>query len=117
MILTEKTQFSAEPAALEYDILPTGRADVWVRRNIERVDDFIDNGPDAESVPYTYWTADEAYMRTDAQRADLEADLAAAWAAAAEWAEPTPAEPVPLEARVEALEALGLDMLGAIMGV
>ena len=118
MKLKEKTQFSAEPPVLEYDVLPTGLADVWVRKDIERIDDTIDNGPEpADSVPYTYWTATEAYMQTTAAKADLEADLAAAFEAAAAWVPPSAAEPVPLAARVEALEALGLDMLAAMMEV
>ena len=96
-MIEKRVQYATEPPEVEFFELPGGLADVWVARNVEKIEDVADNGPDpADAVPCVYYTADVAYMRA---AVTLEAIT----------------QPTTLE-RIEALEALGNDILAAMFG-
>lgn len=89
---------------------------VWVARNVEKIEDVADNGHDpADAVPCVYYTADVAYMRAAVTLEEITADTDAAYKRAAAWAPETITQPTTLE-RIEALEALGNDILAAMFG-
>lgn len=97
-MIEKRVQYATEPPEVEFFEFPEGLADVWIARNVEKVEDIADNGPDpADAVPCVYYTADVAYMR------------------AAVWAPEAITQPTTLE-RIEALEALGNDILAAMFG-
>ena len=56
-----KAVFNTKPETLDYMILPTGEADVWLRKNI------VKSG--------SGYTAQEAYMRTTALKAEIQANF------------------------------------------
>lgn len=59
-----KTMFSERPEAICYMPLPLcGKADIWLRKNIEQTTD-----DDGNAV----WTADEVYFRTETTRNEVE---------------------------------------------
>lgn len=88
----------------------------WIARNVEKVEDVADNGPDpADAVPCVYYTADVAYMRAAVTLEEITADTDAAYKRAAAWAPEAITLPTALE-RIEALEALGNDILAAMFG-
>lgn len=63
-MIEKRVQYATEPPEVEFFELPGGLADVWIVRNVEKVEDVADNGPDpADAVPCVYYTADVAYMR------------------------------------------------------
>lgn len=87
-----------------------------IARNVEKVEDVADNGPDpADAVPCVYYTADVAYMRAAVTLEEITADTDAAYKRAAAWAPEAITLPTTLE-RIEALEALGNDILAAMFG-
>lgn len=63
-MIEKRVQYATEPPEVEFFELPGGLADVWIARNVEKVEDVADNGPDpADAVPCVYYTADVAYHR------------------------------------------------------
>ena len=115
-MIEKRVQYATEPPEVEFFELPGGLADVWIARNVERVEDVADNGPDpAAAVPCVYYTADVAYMRAAVTLEEITADTDAAYKRAAAWAPETITLPTTLE-RIEALEALGNDILAAMFG-
>lgn len=109
-MISLNVKYESEPAAFQYVLLPDGRADVWLRRNIKP---FFDS----ENELITH-IADEAYMRTDLSPEAISNDFDASFDAASRW---TPwgghvnspsAEPnQTLAQRVRALESENQDLL------
>lgn len=115
-MIAKRVQYATEPPEVEFFELPDGLADVWIARNVEKVEDVADNGPDpADAVPCVYYTADVAYMRAAVSREEIAADPTAAYKRAAEWEPTVNTEPTAIE-RIEALEALGNDIIAAMLG-
>ena len=109
-MIEKRVQYATEPPEVEFFELPGGLADVWIARNV------ADNGPDpADAVPCVYYTADVAYMRAAVTLKEITADTDAAYKRAAAWAPEAITLPTTLE-RIEALEALGNDILAAMFG-
>lgn len=115
-MIEKRVQYATEPPEVEFFELPGGLADVWIARNVEKVEDVADNGPDpAAAVPCVYYTADVTYMRAAVTLEEITADTDAAYKRAAAWAPEAITLPTTLE-RIEALEALGNDILAAMFG-
>ena len=96
--MVTKAFYTERPAALQYMPLPgAAGADLWMRKNIAEVED-----PETGAGGYE---ADEAYMRTSASRAEIEADFEGWYARAAEWQPPQPTPKPTPEERIAALEA------------
>lgn len=115
-MIEKRVQYATEPPEVEFFELPGGLADVWIAHNVEKVEDVADNGPDpADAVPCVYYTADVAYMRAAVTLEEITADTDAAYKRAAAWAPEAITLPTTLE-RIEALEALGNDILAAMFG-
>lgn len=77
--------------------LPTGEADLWLRKNIVQITD-----PETNAVGYE---ANEAYMRTNATEDEVAADFEGFYETAAAWQPPQPEKkPRTPEERIEALE-------------
>lgn len=74
----------------------TAGADLWMRKNITEVED-----PETGAVSYE---ADEAYMRTSASRAEIEADFEVWYETASNWQPPQPTPKPTPEERIAALE-------------
>ncbi len=100
-----KAYFTERPESIKFMPLPSGDADLWLRKNIAEITD-----PETNEVSYE---ADEAYMRTDATKAEIEADFEGWFETTSEW-QPTQPEPDPgtederiaaLEGKVKTLEA------------
>ena len=66
-------------------------------------------------MPCVYYTADVAYMRAAVTIEEITADTDAAYKRAAAWAPEAITQPTTLE-RIEALEALGNDILAVMFG-
>ncbi len=92
-----KAYFTERPAALQYMPLPgAAGADLWMRKNIAEVEE-----PEIGAVGYE---ADEAYMRTNACRAEIEADFEGWYETSSEWQPPQPTPKTTPEERIVALE-------------
>lgn len=91
-----KTQFTSRPAAIQYMPLPKGGADVWLRKDI------AEKKGTENDTEYTYFEAEEAYFRTNAPKAEIEANFEDYFAGNL----PKPPAPVISDSeRIEALEA------------
>ncbi len=92
-----KAYFTERPESIKFMPLPSGDADLWLRKNIAEITD-----PETNEVSYE---ADEAYMRTDAAKAEIEADFEGWFETAGEW-QPTQPKPEPgtEDERIAALE-------------
>lgn len=55
-----KAYYNNKPEELQYMPLPSGKADVWIRRNIRKPTE----GETAEGISGAAWEADEVYFRT-----------------------------------------------------
>ena len=83
-MIEKRVQYATEPPEVEFFELPGGLADVWVARNVEKIEDVADNGHDpADAVPCVYYTADVAYMRAAVTLEEITADTDAAYKRAA----------------------------------
>ena len=91
-----KALYTERPAPIHYMELPTGAADLWLRKNITEVTD-----PETGAVGYE---ADEAYMRTNATEAEVQADFEGFYTLASAWEPPVPPKPPTPEERITALE-------------
>ena len=89
--------FTERPATIQYMPLPTGEADLWLRKDITEITD-----PETGDVGYK---ADEAYMRGIFTEAEVRADFDGYFDLAAAWEPPlAEEEPSDLEGRIAALE-------------
>ena len=75
--MLEKAIYTTKPEPIHYMPLPTGEADVWLRKNITQ-----SAGPETEQVMYE---ADEAYMRTAAAESEVDADFEGFYQTAMAW--------------------------------
>lgn len=92
-----KAYFTERPESIKFMPLPSGDADLWLRKNIAEITD-----PETNEVSYE---ADEAYMRTDATEAEIAADFDGWFETASEWQPTQPApEPGTDSERIAALE-------------
>lgn len=92
-----KAYFTERPESIEFMPLPSGDADLWMRKNIAEITD-----PETHEVSYE---ADEAYMRTDATKAEIEADFEGWFETASAWEPPVPEKkPETENERIVALE-------------
>ncbi len=115
-MIEKRVQYATEPPEVEFFELPGGLADVWIARNVERVGAVVGNVLNPfDAVPCVYYTADVAYMRAAVTLKEITADTDAAYKRAAAWAPEAITLPTTLE-RIEALEALGNDILAAMFG-
>lgn len=62
------TEFSSRPERMLYCALPSGEADVWLRKNIRTV---------VDEERSERWVADEVYVRTRLSQAEVEAQFEA----------------------------------------
>lgn len=60
-----KATYNMEPEAVLYMPLPNGKADVWLRKNIQ----------ETMEDETTVWAADEVYFRTGLDRESIEANF------------------------------------------
>lgn len=96
--MVTKAFYTVRPEPLLYMALPTGEADIWLRKNIEQ----ITYHPETDEILYE---ADEAYMRTTVAEEDVEADFDSFYEAAAAWQpQQTRKKSRTPEERIEALE-------------
>ena len=92
-----KASFTERPESIKYMSLPSGEADLWMRKNIAEVVD-----PETNTVSYE---ADEAYMRTKATEAEIAADFEGWFETASAWEPPVPEKkPETEKERIVALE-------------
>ena len=91
-----KAFYTEQPAPIHYMALPSGDADLWLRKNITQITD-----PETKEVLYE---ADEVYMRTAATEAEVEADFEGFYETAAAWQPPQPEKPRTPEERITELE-------------
>lgn len=92
-----KASFTERPESIKYMVLPSGDADLWMRKNIAEVVD-----PETNMVSYE---ADEAYMRTKATEAEIAANFEGWFETASAWEPPVPEkEPETENERIVALE-------------
>ena len=73
-----QSDYTTRPDRIQYMPLPSGEADIWLRRNIAALP------PDEETGAGGY-TAEEAYMRTAADREEVEEHFDEWFARAAAW--------------------------------
>lgn len=92
-----KAYFTERPESINCMVLPSGDADLWMRKNIAEVVD-----PETNEVSYE---ADEAYMRTNATEAEIAADFEGWFETASAWEPPVPEKkPETQNERIAALE-------------
>ena len=72
-----KACYTERPDGIKYMSLPSGSADVWMRRNISEITD-----PETGNMSYE---ADEAYMRTPAAEDDISSDFDKWFETASAW--------------------------------
>lgn len=92
-----KAFYTERPDSIKYMLLPSGEADLWLRKDITEKTD-----SETGAVGYE---ADEAYMRTSATQEDVAADFETWFETAAAWRVPQPKKPPTQEERIAALEA------------
>ena len=108
--MMETVLYSQMPEAILYMALPDGRADVWLRQNIEQITDENDD---------TQWTADEVYFRTTLTEEEVTKGFDALFENGGptideETGEESADEPTVAE-RVDALEAAVLELAELIL--
>lgn len=92
-----KAYFTERPESIKHMVLPSGDADLWMRKNIAEIVD-----PETNEVSYE---ADEAYMITSATEAEITADFEGWYETAAAWQPPVPEKkPETEDERIAALE-------------
>lgn len=92
-----KAFYTQRPDSIKYMRLPSGDADLWMRKNITET-------VDSETGVVSY-EADEVYMLTSATEQEIAADFNAWYNTAASWQAPTPQKPPTEGERIAALEA------------
>ena len=100
-----KAEYNERPAPVDYAILPEGKADIWLRKNIQQAEK---EGREEGETPQTVWKADEAYMRVTATKDDIEAANFDEWwttAEAWEYTQATAVKPQTQAERIASLEA------------
>lgn len=99
-----RAEYYERPGAVLYMPLPGGKADVWLRSDVEEAED--DDGR-------PMWVCEEAYGRTSMSLEEIESDPAGAWEAlTAE--QPAPEAPRTAEQRLEDVEAAVLEVQLAV---
>ncbi|MBR4434976.1 MAG: hypothetical protein IKS90_02640 [Clostridia bacterium] len=78
-----------------YALLPTGEADIYLRKNVASFTDEIGD---------IYYCADEAYMRGKLSLYEIETDFDGAFALASAWGNEAPKSRLSAEERIAALE-------------
>ncbi|MBR5949051.1 MAG: hypothetical protein IKZ82_10490 [Clostridia bacterium] len=104
--------FNELPLALEYVKLPgVPEADIWLRRNIQEATERDDEGN-----AYPVWIAEEAYIRTTVDEAEVAANFDRFFEYAAAWDFRTIHKP-PLTAdeKIALLEAQNKELTGALI--
>lgn len=104
--------FNELPLALEYVKLPgVPEADIWLRRNIQEATERDDEGN-----AYPVWIAEEAYIRTTVEEAEVAANFDRFFEYAAAWDFRTIHKP-PLTAdeQIALLEAQNKELTGALI--
>ena len=104
--------FNELPLALEYVKLPgVPEADIWLRRNIQEATERDDEGN-----AYPVWIAEEAYIRTTVEEAEVAANFDRFFEYAAAWDFRTIHKP-PLTAdeKIALLEAQNKELTGALI--
>lgn len=104
--------FNELPLALEYVKLPgVPEADIWLRRNIQEATERDDEGN-----TYPVWIAEEAYIRTTVEEAEVAANFDRFFEYAAAWDFRTIHNP-PLTAdeKIALLEAQNKELTGALI--
>jgi hypothetical protein len=86
------------PEELQYNPLKDGIAEVWIRRNIQRVMAAHSDENDEENMEYIY---DEVYFCTTSTREEIESDLEYYWKSGQEW---NPSIPESDKQKIERLE-------------
>ena len=96
--MVTKAYYTERPDSIKYMSLPSAdTADLWMRKNIAEVTD-----PETGAKSYE---ADEAYMRTNAAKAEITADFDAWFETASAWEPPVPEKkPDTQEGCITALE-------------
>lgn len=93
--------YGERPVELEYMKLPDGKADVYLRKNIQAVEDG--------------WAADEAYMRCNYTYNDVETNFDRIFDEAAAWKQgDDEPKPTNLLERVEELERENATLVGQL---
>ena len=101
-----KAFYTERPESIKYMLLPSGDADLWMRKNIIEI---IDN----ETYMISY-EADETYMITSATEEEIAANFDMWYEVSASWQVPKPQEPPKDAERISALETLVLQIGGII---
>ena len=83
------------PEAMQYNALPGGMAEVWIRKNITQTSVPSDIG---EGMEYVY---EEVYFQTTATKEQIEENLDAYWAIGEAW---EPERPKTQEEKIRELE-------------
>lgn len=119
-MITERACFTEQPEELLYMPLPNGGADVWLRKNPNKVTPVNEDGE-----PTAHWEVDEAYMRFDTDpptEVSVKSDFATWYDTATAWQPEQPAPPSKetLEERVVSLKSennMLRDQLNTVMDV
>lgn len=104
--------FNELPLALEYVKLPgVPEADIWLRRNIQEATERDDEGN-----AYPVWIAEEAYIRTTVEEAEVAANFDRFFEYAAAWDFRTLHKPpLTLDDKIALLEAQNKELTGALI--
>lgn len=104
-----KAYFTERPESIKFMPLPSGDADLWLRKNIAEITD-----PETGNMSYK---ADEAYMRTSATEDEISSDFDTWFETASAWQPFIPkSKPDTQEQRIKALTE-ELKALKIILGV
>lgn len=93
-----KAVYNQKPNPVTYMALPTGGADVWLRKNIKEVEHTY------EETKATVWECKEVYFRTDKAYAEIESNFDKYWNM---YGYPAPTT----EERIDALENALMEIL------
>lgn len=93
-----KAVYNQKPNPVTYMALPTGGADVWLRKNIQEIEQTY------EESKANVWECKEVYFRTDMSESDIEANFEKLWNM---YGYPAPTT----EERIDALENTLMEIL------
>ena len=86
-----------KPEAMQYHLLGSGIAEVWIRKNIRQTTVEAETGGE-ENLEYTY---EEVYFRTTATQAEIEGNQDSYWETGQGWEPEVPLTP---EQKIEKLQ-------------
>lgn len=102
-----RSQYSEQPDRIMYQLRLDGIANVWLRNNIEEVED-IHESEEEESEPSYHWEADEIFFTTNELSAsDIESKFDELW-------EYYSSSDVPIDKRVFSVEQDSRDINNAV---